>query len=59
MKSIAQQIERLESMVGTKDLSDWETDFVINLAHYKDDTSRLSEKQVTIVERIFAKHFGD
>jgi myo-inositol catabolism protein IolC len=59
MKSLTQQIERLEAMVGTKDLSDWETDFVINIAYYKDDTSRLSEKQVTTLERLYRKHFGD
>jgi hypothetical protein len=59
MKSLTQQIERLEAMVGTKDLSDWETDFVINIAQYKDDTSRLSEKQLTVLDRLYRKHFGD
>lgn len=62
MKSIGAQIQQLTAMLGTDDLSAWETSFVESVAHKSLDgtnTAALSEAQITKVEQIFKKHFGD
>lgn len=56
MKSVAQMIEQLDGLLGTKDLSDWEQGFVETLVERKG--SPLSDKQTEIMERIYRKHFA-
>lgn len=62
MKSIGKMLERISGMVGTKDLSEWESNFVFNVfdkyAEANRDSSTLSAKQVEIIERIHNKHFA-
>lgn len=62
MKSIDQMLQRLSGLLGTDDLTDWEQEFlssVIARVHANHgDTTRLSERQVDVVERLFNKHFA-
>ena len=56
MKSVAQMIDQLEGLLGTKDLSEWEQGFVETLVERKG--AALSDKQSEIMERIYRKHFA-
>ena len=56
MKSTGQMIEQLEGLLGTSDLTDWESGFVETLVERKGKP--LSDKQTEIMERIYRKHFA-
>lgn len=61
MKSLGQKIQQLNGLIGTKDVSEWESEFlqsVVDRSNCGQDTTRLSAKQVEIAERIYAKHFA-
>jgi hypothetical protein len=61
VKSLAQKIKQCEGLIGTSDLSAWEAEFmqsVVDRSSGGADTTRLSAKQVEVVERIFGKHFA-
>jgi hypothetical protein len=60
VKSLGQKLEQLSGMLGTRDLSEWEEGFVSNVCQRcaDGDTKHLTEKQVEVVERIYAKHFA-
>ena len=61
MKSLAQKIQQCEGLLGTKDVTAWESDFlqsVIDRSNGGRDTTRLTEKQAEVVERIYGKHFA-
>jgi hypothetical protein len=60
--SITAMVKKLAGLVDTKDVTDWENSFLQSvLAKTKDgdDTRCLTEKQITVLERIYSKHFGD
>ena len=61
MLSVRQKIERVEGLLGTNDLNEWEANFVESLARkYQDkNPSPLSDRQVETLDRIFGKHFSD
>jgi hypothetical protein len=59
--SIGTQIKQLSGLLATSDLTPWEQEFVQSVAERSrtgEDTTRLSEKQVGVVERIYRKHFS-
>ena len=60
MLSTSQMIDRLAGMVGTKDLSDWETRFVQSLIDRKNSgqVTSLTERQLEVLERLHGKHFA-
>lgn len=62
MKSIAQMLKQLSGLIGTDDLSDWETEFVGNVIDRVQraggTTEDLSDKQVEKVEQVWKKHFA-
>ena len=60
MLSTSQMIDRLAGMVGTKDLSDWETRFVQSLIDRKNagKVTALTERQVETLDRLHSKHFA-
>lgn len=61
MKSLGQKLKQLAGLVGTSDVSEWEAGFlksVLDRSIQGEDTTRLTEKQVAVVERIHAKHFA-
>lgn len=60
-QSIGAMVEQVSGMLGTRDLNDWEAGFVESIVERigdVKDTSRLSSRQVEIVERIWRKHFA-
>lgn len=60
MISTATMINRLEGMLGTKDLSEWEETFVQSMVRARGTGSvtRLSERQIETLERLHNKHFA-
>lgn len=58
--STATMVEQLEGLLGTDDLSDWETGFVESMVEARDHQHllRLSGKQVEILDRLYRKHFA-
>lgn len=62
MSSLIAMVLKLEGLLGTRDLTAWEHDFItsiserVGLAGGK--TSGLSEAQVDKIGQIHAKHFG-
>ena len=61
MRSIGQQLKLIVGLLDTKDVNDWEDDFIRSVWEQSNDgknTSKLSEKQVNIIERIHNKHFA-
>ena len=60
MKSLNAKINQLGGLLGTKDVSEWENTFiesVIQQTGNGSNVSKLSDKQVQIVERIHSKHY--
>jgi len=59
-KSIRQKIQQLEGLVDTKDVTDWENQFIKNMVEkIKPDssTTKLSSKEVDKIDQIHSKHF--
>ena len=57
--STTSMIEKLSALLGTDDLSPWETDFVTSVKRRMDagEVTKLSERQVTL-DRLHSKHFA-
>ena len=55
MVSIAAMVKQITGLVGTKDVTQWENDFIASIARRN---TPLTEKQIEIVERIWRKHFA-
>ncbi len=53
-------IRCLMGCVGTKDLTSWESEFVQHLREMMDagNVARLTNNQVTTLERLYRKHFA-
>lgn len=61
MKSIGQMIQQLDGLRGTRDINNWESDFIKSVVGWSDNgehTGDLSAKQVEVIERIYRKHFA-
>lgn len=56
--SVKVMLEQIAAMLGTDDLTEWETSFVEGVQRNASDTTRLSGKQVEVIERIWRKHFA-
>jgi hypothetical protein len=62
MASINTQVRQVSGLLDTKDLSDWEHDFVSSITQQTKDgnnTSSLTDKQIECLERIHGKHFAN
>jgi len=62
MKSLGAMVKQLAGMVGTKDLSKWETDFVCRVGRRTADgeqTGCLTERQIDRLTELYEKHFSD
>lgn len=60
MPSLNAMVKRVAGLAGTKDVSDWEDQFITSVVEKTRegaDTSSLTEKQVGVLERIHNKHF--
>jgi len=61
VKSIATQIEQIDALRGTNDVTPWEDEFITSIVERvakTKDTRTLSARQVEIIERIWEKHFA-
>lgn len=60
MVSTTQMIQRLEGLLGTKDLTDWEQRFVRSLAArmHAGEVTKLSGDQVEKLDEIHGRHFA-
>lgn len=61
MTSINSMIKLVAGLADTRDVSDWENDFITSIVEQTQggkNVGALSEKQVTALERIYKKHFA-
>ena len=61
MASITTMVRQCAGLVGTKDVNDWEDNFLSGLCERTQDgknTTSLTEKQIEVVERIWRKNFA-
>lgn len=61
MKSLAQKIQSLAGLLGTKDVTEWEDGFIESVMRQTDDgqrTTTLTPKQVEVLDRLHSKHFA-
>lgn len=61
MKSLGKMIKQIAGLVGTKDVNDWESDFIkgiVELTENGENTKHLSANRVEVIERIYRKHFA-
>lgn len=54
MISVATMKAQVCGMIGTKDLTEWETEFAESIEHRQ----ALTDKQAECLERIWKKHFA-
>lgn len=61
MKTTRQKIEQCEGLLGTKDVSEWEGQFLSGLVERLANAPNgltLSDKQLDVLDRIHGKHFA-
>ena len=61
MASLNNMVKRCAGLIGTKDVSDWEDEFLQSVHRQTkegDNTTSLTEKQIDVLERIHDKHFS-
>lgn len=61
MTSIANMIKLIAGLQDTKDVSEWESEFIWSVVEKTDNgkcTTALSGKQVEVIQRIYNKHFS-
>lgn len=60
MVSTTKMIQRLEGLLGTKDLTEWEQGFVRSLASrmHAGEVTRLTGDQVDKLDELHGKHFA-
>ena len=60
MKTIGQKIMQIEGLLGTRDITPWQENFIRSIVQRTEGgkfTPRLSVKQVDTIERIYERHF--
>lgn len=61
MASLNNMVKRCAGLIGTKDVSDYEDEFlksIVKRTNEGDNTTRLTEKQIDVLERIYEKNFA-
>lgn len=61
MKSLGQKLQQCSGLLGTRDLTQWEEEFlqgVMDRTEGGTSTSAVTDKQAGVIERIYAKHFA-
>jgi hypothetical protein len=59
--SIGSMIKQCSGLIGTKDASEWEQNFIFDISQKTGDgkdTTKLSSRQVDTIENIYKKNFG-
>ena len=62
MKSIGAMIRQIEGLADTPDVTAWENEFIesiVTRTHHGKATTTLTDGQITSIQRIYKKHFGD
>lgn len=60
MTTLNTMVKAVAGLAGTTDVTDWESDFIESIDERTDggkNTTSLTEKQITVLERIYNKHF--
>lgn len=61
MASLNTMVKRCAGLIDTKDVSQWESDFLSNVVERTrngDNTTSLTDRQIEVLEQIFNKHFA-
>jgi hypothetical protein len=60
LKSIEQKLQQCAGLIDTKDVTPFENGFLKGVTEFVEEhgTTKLSEKQVAVIERIYSKHFA-
>jgi hypothetical protein len=61
MASLNTMVKSCSGLIDTKDVTDWENDFLTQIAERTqdgDNTTSLTERQIGVLERIYKKHFA-
>ena len=61
MKSIGAMIKQIAGLHGTSDVTRWENGFIAAIVEFTDrgqDTTRLTEKQLAVIDRLYEQHFA-
>lgn len=60
MNSTRVMVDKLEGLLGTEDLNDWEQKFVTDMVARRDENrlTGLSERQVRSLQNLHDKHFA-
>lgn len=58
MKSVQQMCEQCEALLGTKDVSEWESSFLASVLEQHRAGRSLSPKQADVLVRIYEKHYA-
>lgn len=59
--SVQTMLAQIDGLRGTNDLTEWEADFVqdvVNRTGSGAQVQPLTDKQITVIERIWRKHFS-
>ena len=62
MISVAKMLERVSALIDTKDITEWENQFLKSVwgrSKEGKETQRLTGPQIESIEKIFTKHYGD
>ncbi len=62
MTSLNTMVRKCAGLVGTKDVTPWEDQFLQSLLEKTaqgDNTTSLTEKQIDVLQRLHSKHFED
>lgn len=58
MPSVANMIAKCEGLLGTKDVNEFESQFLASVVERHRAGRELSEKQLGVLQRIHDKHFA-
>jgi trehalose-6-phosphate synthase len=61
MASINTMVKQCMGLIDTRDVTDWENNFLKSIKQRTDEgnnTSSLTENQITVLERLYNKHFA-
>ena len=56
--SIGAQVAQLEGLLGCDEVSEWEEGFITSVLRHKEDTTKLTEKQLMVIQRLYNEHFS-
>lgn len=58
MKSTLQKVQQVQGLLGTADVTPWESDFIESITLRVNAGKALSDAQLATLDRIHGKHFA-